>query len=311
VKFSQRVTAALGSTLLLACLCACAASGAAAGSQPHIKTVFIILMENQNWLQIAGSSSAPYINNTLLPMASHAELYFNPPLVHPSLPNYLWLEAGTSFGIINDDPPRVNHQSTTRHLVTLLQKNNISWKTYQEDIGGSDCPLVSSGLYAGKHNPFVYFDDVTNNRDPKSANCISHVRPFGELAMDLANNTVAQYNFITPNVCNDMHDTCAPLNDPIRQGDTWLSRNLPTILNSAAYRSGGAVFITWDEGAFSDGPIGMIVLSPFAKGNGYRNFIRYTHGSTLRSVQKIFGVTPFLRDAAIETDLSDLFTVFP
>jgi hypothetical protein len=108
-----------------------------------------------------------------------------------------------------------------------------------------------------------------------------------------------------------MHDSCAPLNDPIRQGDTWLSQNLPAILDSAAYRSGGAVFVTWDEGEASDGPIGMIVLSPFAKGNGYRNFVRYTHGSTLRTFQEIFGVGPFLRDAAIETDLSDLFTVFP
>jgi hypothetical protein len=55
----------------------------------------------------------------------------------------------------------------------------------------------------------------------------------------------------------------------------------------------------------------MIVLSPFAKGNGYRNFVRYTHGSTLRTLQEIFSVRPFLRDAAIETDLSDLFAVFP
>ena len=311
MKCSRRVMAASGLTLLLACISACVTGGATAGSQPHIKTVFIILMENKNWLQIVGSSSAPYINNTLLPTASHAELYFNPPLVHPSLPNYLWLEAGTNFGIFDDNPPSANHQSTTSHLATLLQKSGISWKTYQENISGADCPLVDNGLYAVKHDPFVYFDDVTNNQDPNSTNCISHVRPFGELATDLANNTVAQYNFITPNECNDMHDSCAPLNDPIRQGDTWLSQNLPAILDSAAYRSGGAVFITWDEGAFSDGPIGMIVLSPFAKGNGYKNFIRYTHGSTLRTLQEIFGVTPFLRDAAIETDLSDLFKVFP
>ena len=311
MKFSRRVIAALGSTLLLACIGACAAAGTTPVSQPHIRTVFIILMENKNWVQILGSSSAPYINNTLLPMASHAELYFNPPLVHPSLPNYLWLEAGTNFGIFNDDPPSANHQSTTSHLVTLLQKSGISWRTYQENISGADCPLVDNGLYAVKHNPFVYFDDVTNNQDPNSANCIGHVRPFSELATDLANNTVAQYAFITPNECNDMHDSCAPLNDAIRQGDTWLSQNLPAILDSAAYRSGGAVFITWDEGAFSDGPIGMIVLSPFAKGNGYKNFIRYTHGSTLRTFQEIFSVTPFLRDAAIETDLSDLFKVFP
>jgi len=311
MKFSKRITAALGLAPLLAGITILAACQTTPVSQPHVKTVFIILMENKNWVQIVGSSSAPYINNTLLPMASHAELYFNPPLVHPSLPNYLWLEAGTNFGIFNDDPPSANHQSTTSHLVTLLQRRNSSWKTYQEDISGTDCPLVNNGLYAVRHNPFVYFDDVTNNRDPNSTNCLSHVRPFRELATDLSNNSVAQYNFITPNVCNDMHDSCAPLNDPIRQGDTWLSQNLPTILNSSAYQSGGAVFITWDEGTFSDGPIGMIVLSPFAKGNAYRNFIRYTHGSTLRTFQEIFGVAPFLRDAAIETDLSDLFTVFP
>jgi len=82
------------------------------------------------------------------------------------------------------------------------------------------------------------------------------------------------------------------------------------ILNSAAYQT-GAVFITWDEAATGDGPIGMIVLSPFAKGAGYQNSIHYTHGSTLRTFQEIFGVTPFLGDAANQTDLSDLFAVFP
>jgi len=310
MKFLHRVIAALQGVLLLACVSACAAPPAA-GPAPHIKTVFIILMENKNWIEIAGSASAPYINDTLLPMASHAELYFNPPATHPSLPNYLWLEAGTSFGIINDDPPGVNHQGTRRHLVSLLQANGISWKAYQEDIGGNDCPLVASGLYAPKHDPFVYFDDVTDKLDPNSANCIAHVRPFGELAADLANNSVARYNFITPNLCNDMHDVCPPTNDAIRQGDDWLAQHLPAILDSAAYQAGGAVFITWDEGNLSDGPIGMIVLSPFAKGNGYKNFIRYTHGSTLRTFQEIFGVRPFLRDAAVETDLSDLFAVFP
>ena len=165
MKFTKRVIAMLGlAPLLVATFGSC--QTAPPVSQAHIKTVFIILMENKNWVQILGSSSAPYINNTLLPVASHAELYFNPPLVHPSLPNYLWLEAGINFGIFNDDPPSANHQSTTQHLVTLLQKSGISWKTYQENIGGADCPLVSNGLYAVKHNPFVYFDDVTNNQDP-------------------------------------------------------------------------------------------------------------------------------------------------
>ena len=77
----------------------------------NIKTVWIILMENHNWSQIKGSSSAPYINNTLLPMASHAEQYFNPPSIHPSLPNYLWLEAGTNFGVLDDNAPSSHHSA--------------------------------------------------------------------------------------------------------------------------------------------------------------------------------------------------------
>jgi hypothetical protein len=86
------------------------ASALAAGREPassehHIKTVWVIVMENQNWSSIKGNKSAPYINQTLLPMVSHAEQYFNPPNNHPSLPNYLWIEAGMNFGVLNDRSP--------------------------------------------------------------------------------------------------------------------------------------------------------------------------------------------------------------
>jgi len=219
--------------------------------------------------------------------------------------------GGTNFGIIADADPNVNHQSSTQHLVTLLNNAGISWKSYQEGISGAVCPLTENGLYAPKHNPMVYFEDVTNNNNPDSAFCIAHVRPYSELATDLQQNTQARYNFITPDLCNDMHNTCAPFNDSIKQGDTWLSQNIPVILNSQAYKNGGIIFITWDEGEGGDGPIGMIVLSPDAKGGGYSNTIHYTHSSTLRTLEEIFGVTPLLGDAAHATDLSELFKRFP
>ena len=305
------IVLAIISDLLLA---SCGAiSGAPPMSTPtsQTRTVFLILMENHNWSDIKNSPSAPYINTTLLPMASYAEQYYNPPENHPSEPNYLWLEAGTSFGITNDADPSVNHQSTTQHLVTLLNNAHISWKSYQEGISGTACPLTENGLYAPKHNPMVYFNDVTNTNDAHSSYCIAHVRPYTELATDLQHDTQAHYNFITPNLCNDMHDACAPMNDPVKQGDTWLAQNIPMILNSQAYKNGGIVFITWDEGEGGDGPIGMIVLSNDAKGGGYSNTIHYTHGSTLRTLEEIFGVSPFLGDAAHASDLSDLFQKFP
>ncbi len=281
------------------------------GPCPHIGTVFLIVMENHNWSSIKSNASAPYINDTLLPMASHAEQYFNPPAIHPSEPNYIWLEAGTNFGILNDAEPAQNHQSTTSHLTTLLDAAGLSWRAYQEDIGGTVCPISSQGLYAAKHNPMVFFDDVTGTNDPNSAYCIAHQRPYTEIDADLTNDTVARYNFITPNLCNDMHNSCAPLLNAVAQGDAWLSTEVPKILQSAAYQNDGALFITWDEGSGGDGPIGMIVLSPLAKGGGYSNALHYTHSSMLRTLQEIFGVTPLLGDAANATDLSDLFATFP
>jgi hypothetical protein len=276
------------------------------------RTVFLIVMENTNWSDIEGSDSAPYINHTLLPIASYAREYYNPPNLHPSEPNYLWLEAETDFGIHDDREPRDNHQDTTLHLVSLLDQAGIAWKSYQENISGIACPLENDSVYAPKHNPMIYFDDVTDHNDPNSAYCIAHIRPYFEFSADLQNNTVARYNFITPNLCNDMHNnrTCE-ITDPVKAGDDWLAQEVPLILSSQAYANGGVLIITWDEGHKSDGPIGLIVISPNAKGNGYSNTIHYTHSSTLRTVQEIFGIQPLLGDAANANDLSDLFATFP
>jgi hypothetical protein len=297
-------------------------SGGSGGATNHaLKTVFIILMENHSWSTIQASKSAPYINDTLVQAGGHAEQYYTPKGLHPSEPNYIWLEAGTNFGITNDNDPSSNHQSSKDHLVTQLESAGISWKAYVEDIPGTSCPLTSSGLYGAKHTPQIYFDDVTNTNDPNSQNCIQHVRPFGELATDLANDSVARYNFISPNLCHDMHGEtlgvqCNALTaNLIKIGDDWLAQTVPTITNSKAYNDGGVLFVVWDEGdekllqTASDGPIGMLVLSPLAK-VGYQNSIQYTHSSTLRTVEEIFDV-PFLADANNATDLSDFFTAFP
>jgi hypothetical protein len=272
-------------------------------------SVFVIVMENTDWSDIKGSRHAPYINSLLSHrQASYANKYYNPPYLHPSEPNYIWMEAGTNFDIRNDQdatfaPNQIRNQD---HLVKQLAAQHISWKSYQEDISGKECPLTSTYPYAAKHNPFIFFDDVTEGFRKDSRYCIDHIRPFTELSGDLSRNSVARYIFITPNICNDMHDACAPLNDNIRQGDDWLRDVVPKILQSNAYKANGALIITWDEGGHGDGPIGFIVLSPRAKGKGYANSICYTHGSLLRTLEEIFGA-PLLNDAARQIDLADLF----
>jgi hypothetical protein len=274
-----------------------------------IQTVFIILEENQNWASISGNAAAPYINNGLLPKSSYALQYYNPPGIHPSLPNYFWLEAGTNFGILADGDALTYHESTTNHLVTLLKNAGISWTSYQEGISGTTCPLTDSGQYAAKHNPMVHFDDVTNTNNTGSTYCISNVRPFTQLAGDLQGNVVTRYNFITPNLCDDMHGNtgCLTGSALITAGDTWLSNTVAEIVSSQAYSNNGVIFVTWDEGEGGDGPVGMIVLSPLAKGGGYTNTVHYTHSSTLRTLEEIFNVGPLLGDAVNATDLSDLF----
>jgi hypothetical protein len=287
------------------------AVAAHAGNLPPVQTVFVILLENHNWSDFKGSVDAPFINGTLLPMASHCEQYYNPPGLHPSEPNYLWLEAGTNFGVLDDNDPAYNHQSTTHHLVTQLRNAGISWKAYQEDITGTVVPLTPTNGYVPRHDPFVFFDDVTGTNNPNDPYGLAHIRPYAELAGDLANNSVARYNFISPNLCHNGHDVCAPDNNSVRQTDDWLASEVPKILNSEAYSNHGALFITWDEGENgSDGPIGLILVSPLARGEGYFNTIACTHSSLVRTLQEIFGVSPWLGDAANATDLADLFTKF-
>lgn len=266
-------------------------------------------MSDQPWSAIKGSRSAPYINSVLLPMASSAENYFSPVRGGVTEEAYLWLEAGTNFGVINNNPPSANHQSTTSHLVTILSNAGVSWKAYYQGIDGRNCPLNSAGTYETRFNPFVFFDDVTSNLNAASPACVAHVRPYNEFATDLSSNTLARYNFIKPDTCNSMHRDCPVSGDHIRQGDDWLAQEVPKILASAAYQNNGALFITWDRAA-TDDPIGMIVISPFAK-RGYANRVSYTHGSTLRTFEEIFGLTAFLGDAANQTSLDDFFSLKP
>ncbi len=163
----------------------------------------------------------------------------------------------------------------------------------------------------------MYFDDVTDGNLATSVHCLAHVRPFSELSADLSADQAARYNFITPDLCNDMSgisfgSTCP--SDLIKAGDDWLHSTLPVITASAAFKRGGVLFIVWDEGeafggAGADGPIGLIAIGANVK-PGYASQVHFTHSSLLRTVEVLFGVT-LLRGAATSNDLSELFTSFP
>lgn len=160
--------------------------------------------------------------------------------------------AGENFGILDDGDPSSHSIDSTSHIADQIEHAGLSWKSYQESMG-SGCGVTLHGLYAAKHNPFVYFNDV-NGWDGKpcqfSQRCVDHVVDYAEFDTDLAANALPQYAFITPNLDNNMHD------GSIAQGDAWLAREVPKMLGSDAFNKGGVLFLLWDEGGgtLSKGP---------------------------------------------------------
>src|ERR1700739_4784677 len=240
----------------------------AAGAQ-EIKTVFVIALENHNWTQPANqftggiqqifeNPNAPFINSLVNGTAYAvingstvhisgqvayatgyhnvlATLSGNNPHIHPSEPNYLWAEAGTNFGVLNDNDPYLvsggTNQNTTQHLSSFLTQAGKTWRSYQEDIDltpnaagqltsvslpqdqwtvplSSHSGLLASGSvnayngsdqfhYPSKHNPTVLCADTNGGDNATPSNPLStHYAPLQQLAADLANGTVADYNWI-------------------------------------------------------------------------------------------------------------------
>jgi hypothetical protein len=280
-----------------------------------IKHVFVIAMENHDGTQIYGSSSAPYINKTLIPAYAHTS-NFNDPLALsiPSEPHYVWMDAGTNafsdHTFTNDNAPSSsNSTSSTAHLSTQIKNatNGVTWMAYQEGINSTtgSCPIAASGFYMPKHDPFIFFRDTSGNPPSKTnAYCIAHHKDLSALAGDLTNNRVSSYNFITPNQCHDMHgQSGCPNSNTIQAGDDWLAANLPALI-SYANANAGAIFIVWDEGS-STGKLPFLAVGPHVKAN-YTGAVNYTHSSLVKSVEHILQLST-LSTVASANELSDLF----
>src|SRR2546425_89873 len=273
-----------------------------AGSR--IRHVMIIVMENEGYDQVVGSSSAPYENLLISRYALAAN--YNA-VSHPSLPNYIALVAGDTLSVANDCQP--NQCSFPNATITrLFDSHGLSWREYAESMPVNCSQSVSQdGLYVPRHNPFVYFSSVTNNTGSRvtSQYCKTHVVPFTQFWNDLQSSSLQNFAFITPNICHDGHD-CS-----LSTGDSWLSTVIPRIINSDAFSS-TALFVVYDEGSGSgaDSPshVLCILVSPFAK-PGYSSNAQYSHYSLLATVETIFSLGNLGRNDSRATTMSDLFTI--
>jgi phosphatidylinositol-3-phosphatase len=279
-----------------------------------IKHVIVIAMENHDADQIYEDRlNAPYIHS-LMQSYAHADNFVDElPFEIPSEGHYVWMEAGThqfSDALFDDDSPPSPAVSTgsNQHLVRQIKNagTRLSWMTYQEGMNEQSgaCPIHSSGFYVPKHNPFVFFRDVSGDPPAKdNPYCAAHHKPYSALQADLAGE-LASYVFITPDQCHDMHgQPGCPEENPIRTGDNWLKAELPRLIAYAAEHQ-GVIFITFDEGG-SKPKLPFIAIGTMVKPQ-YAGSEPYSHSSQLKSVELILGLTPLPR-VATSNDLSDLF----
>ncbi len=260
--------------------------------------IFTIVMENEEYTSIFGKSDAPYLNS-LASTYGLAKQYYA--IGHPSLPNYMALTGGSTFGITSDCTSCFQN---AQNLADQIEASGRSWKAYMENMP-SPCYIGDSpdGLYAQKHNPFLYYDDIRTNH----TRCAKHDVPFSQFKTDLSSNQLPAYVWITPNLCHDMHD-CS-----VADGDSWLSQVVPGILRSPAFIQGGVLFITFDEGDTdagccnnaTGGQVSTLVISPLVK-RGYRSTVPETHYSLLRTIEETWGL-PFLREARKSNAMTEYF----
>jgi hypothetical protein len=252
------------------------------GGPAHIA---VVIMENEEYGDIIGSPSTPYINRLARRYALVASMYA---ITHPSLPNYLALTGGSTFGIDSDC---TGCSVAAAGLTDQLRRAGISWKAYMEGLPHPCFTGSGAGEYAKKHDPFVYFESTVHN-----AGQCARVVPLHELRTDEQAHALPRFVWITPNLCNDMHD-CPP-----SVGDRFLSRVLPSLLRDLGPR--GLLFLTWDEGTTDDGCCGVahgghiptIVAGPGAR-PGARLATPVDDYSILQTIEDLLGL-PRLRGAA-------------
>lgn len=249
--------------------------------------VAVIVMENEEYGGVLGAPAAPFINSLARQYAVATRMYA---VSHPSLPNYLALTGGSTFGFSSDCG---NCVVNATGLPDQLQAAGISWKAYMENLPGPCFKGEQSGDYARKHDPFVYYTPVARTPAP-----CSHVVPLMQLRADERAGTLPRFIWITPNLCHDMHD-CS-----VATGDRFLSGLVPGLL--AALGSHGVLFLTWDEGSSGSGccsvaaggHVATVVAGPGAR-PGARLATPTDHYSVLQAIEDLLGL-PRLRYAACD-----------
>ncbi len=260
---------------------------------PTFNHVFIVVEENRNYSGVIGNTSMPYFNGLAKQYGLATQYYAN---THPSIGNYFMLTTGQIITNDNGYSGTVTADNVVRHLLTAGK----TWKAYEEDLPSPGYIKPNVAKYVRKHCPLSYLSDVINSSVQKL-----NLVPFSQFKTDLANGTLPDYSFITPNLCNDAHD-CS-----LATADKWLKSNIDPLIQSQTFKNGGLLVIVFDEAGSDNthggGRVVWIAVSPkFSKLN-YKSTKFYQHQSALRLMMQGLGLTTFPGKAASASNMAEFF----
>jgi phosphatidylinositol-3-phosphatase len=261
----------IAAALAAAALLGCRAAGGATPRVPDFDHVVVVVFENKETGKVLGNPDAPTFSLYARGYARMTQ-YFG--VTHPSLPNYLALLSGSTFGYATNC---VDCPIDARTVADTIDSSGRTWKAYAEGLPRPGFLGGFSGRYAKKHNPFAYFTPIIG--DPARR---ARIVPLGELTADVAAGRLPDFAFVVPDLCNSMHDC------PVRTGDRWLRRVVGPLL--ALPRT--AIFITFDEGLTSARGGGhvptLVVGTAVRRRSAFRAVTN--HYGLLRTIEQAWGL---------------------
>jgi acid phosphatase len=278
------------------------------GQVPHSRHVYIVAEENRSYEHIVGSPDMPYLNGLLSKGALATQFYSNE---HGSLENYFWVTAGQYITHNNSTTLTFNVDNVERHLLS----NGLTFKSYAQSLPYAGFTGLGSGAYVKRHAPLIYFTDMAGS------SLIHNHESTTVMTSDIANHSLPNFAFITPDLNHDIHN-CAALAPCLQTADAWLKENLGPLLASEPFQPGGdGLLIIWaDEADLGTdnrcsatvltgcgGRIVVAMIGPQVK-PGFKSTKTYHHPSVLRTMLEALGTTANF-PAAAETapDMAEFF----
>jgi hypothetical protein len=283
-------------------LCVLVVCTLAAAQVPPSSHIWIITEENHSYEEAIGNPSMPYFNSLANKYGLATQYYSTQ---HNSLSALMWLVTGQK--VTDDDNAQACFD--VNNVVRQLLAQNLTWRSYQEDLPYAGFQGLSNANYVRRHNPLIDFTDTCARSE------MYYSVPFTDLASDIENKQTPNYAYITPNLQHDAHD------GSLAYADEWLAANVPTLLALPEFQPGGdgLLFIVWDEGGLNGdnrcssrlnngcgGRVATLLIGPQVK-QAYQSSTLYSHPNLLHTVCEAMGLSSCPMEGAVFGSMSDFF----